>query len=119
MTIEETDIECPECSTGLHVIYVTELKQTVSGWACPNCGYIASKRDEFEDRVDVSEKELLMRVEKPISRRDVRNSLSDIPSEFRERAKHMDEDELWLLIDPETEEVIDAVVGDDVSDPDE
>ncbi len=118
MTIEESDIDCPDCGTGLQVIYVTELKQAVSGWACPNCGYIASKRDQFEDRVDVSEKELIMRVEKPISRRDVRKSLSGIQAEFRERAKHMDDDELWLLIDPETEEVVDAVIGEEVSDED-
>jgi len=115
MTIESSDIDCPDCGTGLQVIYVTELKQSVSGWACPNCGYVASKRDQFEDSVDVSEKELLMRVEKPLSRRDVRDSLSDIESEFRARAANMDDDELWLLIDPETEEVVDAVVGDDVS----
>jgi uncharacterized Zn finger protein len=114
MTIEQTDIECPDCGTGLQVIYVTELKQAVSGWACPNCGYVASKRDNYEDSVDVSEKELLMRVEKPIKRSDVRESLSDIESEFRERAKGMNEDELWLLIDPETDEVVDAVVGEDV-----
>lgn len=119
MTIEESDIPCPDCGTGLQVIYVTELKQTVSGWACPNCGYIASKREQFEDSVDVSEKELLMRVEKPLSRRDVRESLPDIAAEFRERAKHMDDDELWLLIDPETEEVVDAVVGEEVSDREE
>ncbi len=115
MTIESSDIGCPDCGTGLQVIYVTELKQSVSGWACPNCGYVASKRDNFEDSVDVSEKELLMRVEKPLSRRDVRESLQDIESEFRARAANMDEDELWLLIDPETEEVVDAVVGEEVS----
>jgi len=114
MTIEESDIECPDCGTGLQVIYVTELKQAVSGWACPNCGYVASKRDRYEESVDVSEKELLMRVEKPIKRSDVRDSLPDIESEFRARAQRMDEDELWLLIDPETEEVVDAVVGAEV-----
>lgn len=116
MTIEQTDIECPDCGTGLQVIYVTELKQAVSGWACPNCGYIASKRDRYEDSVDVSEKELLMRVEKPIKRSDVRQSAEDIQGEFRARAEQMDEDELWLLIDPETEEVVDAVVGEEVED---
>lgn len=116
MTIEESDADCPECGAKLHVIYVTELKQTVSGWACPNCGYVASERDGYEDSVDVSEKEYLLRVEKPIKRSDVRRSLGSIEEEFRERSRNMDEDELWLLIDPESGEVVDAVVGDDVRD---
>lgn len=118
MTIEESDIDCPECGVGLQVIYATELKQSVSGWACPNCGYIASKRDGYEDSVEVAEKEYLLRVEKPIRRSDIRNSADSIEAEFRERAKQMAEDELWLLIDPDEDEVVDAVVGDEVSDRD-
>lgn len=120
MTIEETDIECPDCGTGLQVIYVTELKQSVSGWACPNCGYVASKREGFEDSVDVTdEKEYLLRVEKPLASSDIRDSVTTIEEEFRERAKHMEDDELWLLIDPEENEVVDAAVGDEVSERDE
>lgn len=116
MTIEESNTACPECGTNLHVIYVTELKQAVSGWACPNCGYLASKREGYEDSVDLSnEKEYLLRVEKPISSSDVRPSAGSIEEEFRARARHMDEDELWLLIDPEDGSVVDAAVGEEVS----
>lgn len=116
MTIEETDTACPECGTNLHVIYVTELQQAVSGWACPNCGYLASKRDGYEDSVEVTnEKEYLLRVEKPISSSDIRSSAANVEEEFRERARGMDEDELWLLIDPEDDSIVDAVVGDEVS----
>jgi rubredoxin len=116
MTIEKTDIACPDCGTDLQVIYVTELKQSVSGWACPNCGYIASSREGYEDSVDVSEKEYVMRVEKPLTSSDIRDSATTVEDEFRTRAANMSEDELWLLIDPETDEIVDAVVGDEVSD---
>lgn len=116
MTIEQTDIACPDCGTNLQVIYVTELKQSVSGWACPNCGYIASKREGFEDSVDVSDTEYLMRVEKPLTSSDVRDSATTVEDEFRARAANIDDDELWLLIDPDTDEIVDAVVGDAVSD---
>lgn len=115
MTIEQSDVACPDCGTNLQVIYVTELKQSVSGWACPNCGYIASKREGYEDSVEVSEKEYLMRVEKPLSSSNIRESATSVEEEFRARAANMDEDELWLLIDPDTEEIVDAVVGDAVS----
>jgi uncharacterized Zn finger protein len=115
MTIEQTDIACPDCGTNLQVIYVTELKQSVSGWACPNCGYVASKREGFEDSVEVSEREYLMRVEKPLKSSDIRDSETTVEDEFRARAANMSDDELWLLIDPETDEIVDAVVGDDVS----
>lgn len=120
MTIEETDTDCPDCGANLHVIYVTELKQAVSGWACPNCGYLASKREGYEDSVELTnEKEYLLRVEKPLSSGDIRQSASSVEEEFRERARHMEEDELWLLIDPADGEVVDAVVGDNVEDRDE
>jgi rubredoxin len=116
MTIEQTDIACPDCGTDLQVIYVTELKQSVSGWACPNCGYIASKREGYEDSVEVSEQEYLMRVEKPLRSSDIRAEATTVEDEFRARAANMGDDELWLLIDPETDEIVDAVVGDAVSD---
>ena len=117
MTIEESDVDCPECGAKLQAIYVTELAQTVSGWACPECGYVASRRDGYEDQIAVSEdKEYIMRVEKPISTDEVRSSLSSIEEEFQARAADPASDELWLLIDPETDEIVDAVVGDDVSD---
>ena len=119
MTIEESETGCPDCGTNLHVIYVTELKQAVSGWACPNCGYLASKRDGYEDSVDVTnEKEYLLRVEKPLSSGDIRRSATTVEEEFRARARNMDEDELWLLIDPEDGDIVDAVVGDEVSERD-
>lgn len=117
MTIEQSDIACPDCGTNLQVIYVTELKQSVSGWACPNCGYIASNREEYEDSVEVSEKEYRIRVEKPLKSSDIRDSAASVEEEFRARAGNIDADELWLLIDPETEEIVDAVVGDSVSEP--
>ncbi|MXR51348.1 hypothetical protein GRX03_06975 [Halovenus sp. WSH3] len=115
MTIEQSDIACPDCGTNLQIIYVTELKQSVSGWACPNCGYIASKREGYEDSVDVSEKEYLMRIEKPLASSDIRPPATSVEEEFRARADDIADDELWLLIDPETDEIVDAVVGDDVS----
>ncbi|WP_436901281.1 DUF5795 family protein [Halovenus halobia] len=116
MTIEETDVDCPDCGTNLQVIYVTELKQSISGWACPNCGYVASNRDGSEDSVDVSEKEYLIRVEKPLTASDTRTPSTSVTEEFRARASGSSSDELWLLIDPDSDEVVDAVVGDDVPD---
>lgn len=114
MTIEETDIACPDCGTDLHVIYVTELKQSVSGWACPNCGYVASKRDGFEDSADVSEKEYVLRIEKPLTSSDIRTAASTVEEEFQARAAGHADDELWLLIDSDTDEIVDAIVGEDV-----
>ena len=116
MTIEESDIDCPECGTKLQAVYVTELAQAISGWACPNCGYVASKRDGYEESVEVSETAYLMRVEKPLTSGDIRDSAATVEDEFRARAANMDDDELWLLIDPETEEIVDAAVGDAVPD---
>lgn len=117
MTIEETDVDCPECGANLQAIYVTELAQTVSGWACPSCGYVASKRDGYEDQVTVSgEKEYLMRVERPISTDEIRSSLSTIEDEFRARASDPAPEELWLLIDPEDGSVVDLVAGSEFED---
>jgi DNA-directed RNA polymerase subunit RPC12/RpoP len=117
MTIEESDIDCPECGTKLQAIYVTELAQTVSGWACPNCGYVASRRDGYEDQVAVAEEtEYLMRVERPLSSGDVRPTLDDVEDEFRARASEPSPEELWLLIDPETGEIVDLVAGAEVFD---
>jgi rubredoxin len=112
MTIEQTDVDCPDCGTNLQVIYVTELKQSISGWACPNCGYVASNRDGSEESVDVTEKEYLIRVEKPLKASDTRRPSMSVTEEFRARAEGSSSDELWLLIDPDS----DAVVGDDVPD---
>lgn len=112
MTIEESDVDCPECGAKLQAIYVTELAQTVSGWACPECGYVASRRDGYEDQIAVSEdKEYIMRVEKPISTDEVRSSLSSIEEEFQARAAEPASDELWLLIDPDDGTIVDLVAG--------
>lgn len=120
MTIEESDIDCPECGATLQAIYVTELAQTVSGWACPECGYVASRRDGYEDQVAVSaEKEYIMRVEKPISTADVRSAFGSVEEEFRERAADPAPDELWLLIDPEDGSIVDLVAGAEIIDEDE
>ena len=114
MTIEQSDIDCPDCSATLEVIYVTELKQVVSAWACPDCGFVASRKHGFKTSVPLpEEKEYLVRVERPLSDDDVEDPLGDVASEFRARASaEIDGDELWVLIDPDDNSIID-VVGDE------
>jgi rubredoxin len=118
MAIESSDEECPDCGTCLQVIYVTELKQVVSGWACPECGFLASQREGFTDSVPKPEhREYVLRIEKPLSSDDVRDPLADVEDEFRARASaEMADDEVWLLLDPADDSVVDAQVGDDVVD---
>lgn len=118
MTISSSDEDCPECSSTLQVVYVTELEQVVAGWTCPECGFVASKKDRFTDSVAVEEpEELVMRIEKPLSSDDVRDPLGDVQSEFRARASSgMAADELWLLIDPDDGSVVDVMAGDQVDD---
>ena len=120
MTIEQSDRPCPDCGHPLQVIYVTELQQVVSGWACPECGYLASEKDGIEGSVPKPEKrEVLRRIEKPLSDDDVRDPLASVEDEFRARARaEMSDDEVWLLIDPEKETIVDARVGDDVEESD-
>ncbi|MFC7133762.1 MULTISPECIES: DUF5795 family protein [Salinibaculum] len=118
MTIEVSDRPCPDCGEHLQVIYVTELKQVVSGWACPDCGFLASEKHGFEDRVPTPEsREYVVRTERPLSSEDVRDPLGDVVDEFRARASaEMADDEVWLLIDPEDETLVDAQVGENVND---
>jgi C4-type Zn-finger protein len=115
MTIEQSDRPCPDCEQLLQVIYVTELEQVVSGWACPDCGYLVSKRDGIEDSVAKPDKqEYTLRIEKPLGDSDVRTPLATVEDEFRARARaEMADDEVWLLIDPAEETVVDARVGDE------
>jgi rubredoxin len=121
MTIELSDRACPECGSRLQVIYVTELEQVVSGWACPDCGFLRSEKQGFEDSVPTPEhKEYVLRVEKPLTSDDVRDPLGDVEGEFRARASAaMGEDEVWLLIDPDRETLVDIRVGSDVEDGDD
>lgn len=120
MTIEQTERPCSDCEEPLQVIYVTELKQVVSGWACPACGYLASETGGFEGSVPKPEKEeYILRIEKPLSSEDVRDPLADVGDEFRARASaEMGDDEVWLLIDPENGELVDVQVGDAVDESD-
>ena len=118
MSIESSEVECPDCGSALQVVYVTELEQVVAGWTCPECGFVASKKDRFTDSVPLEEsEELVMRIEKPLSSEDVRDPLGDVQSEFRARASaQMTPDELWLLIDPDEGSVVDVMAGDHVED---
>ena len=120
MTIEQSDRPCPDCDHPLQVIYVTERKQVVSGWACPECGYLASEKTGIEDSVAKPEKrEYILRIEKPLADEDVRRPLATVEDEFRARARaEMSDDEVWLLIDPEADTVVDARVGEDVEESD-
>lgn len=115
MTVEESDRLCPDCGHTLQVIYVTELQQVDSGWACPECGYLDSEKTGVEGSIEKAEsRECLLRIEKSPSD-DVRDPLASVEDEFRARARaEMADDEVWLLIDPEDDSVVDARLGDDV-----
>jgi hypothetical protein len=121
MTIEQSDRPCPDCDHPLQVIYVTELQQVVSGWACPECGYLASETEGIEGSIAKPEhREYVLRIEKPLDGSDVRTPLATVEDEFRARARaEMADDEVWLLIDPADDSVVDARVGDDVADGDD
>jgi hypothetical protein len=118
MTIDVSERPCPECDANLQVIYVTELKQVVSGWACPDCGFLASEKHGFEDRVPKPEEEhYVLRKESTLSSADVRSSLADVVDEFRTRASaEMADDEVWMLVDPEDGSLVDVCAGDDAND---
>lgn len=118
MTIEVSDTPCPECGSDLQVIYVTELRQVVSGWACTECGFLASESDRFRGSVPKPERrEYVLRRETSLTSDDVRDPLGDVADEFRARADaEIEPEEVWLLIDPETETVVDAAVGEGVDD---
>lgn len=113
MTIDVSDRPCPECGTDLHVIYISELEQVVSGWSCVDCGYVESEKHRFRANVPLIEEEAyLVRRLKPITSEDVRDPLGDVEGEFRARASaEMDPDEVWMLVDPTDEELVDVVYG--------
>ena len=114
MTIETSDRPCPDCGTALQVIYISERQQVVSGWSCGECGYVESEKHRFRARVPKPERtEYVLRIEKSLTSDDVRDPLGDVESEFRARASaEMDDDEVWLLLDPETGDLVDVVAGD-------
>ncbi|MFT4922537.1 MAG: DNA-directed RNA polymerase subunit RPC12/RpoP [Haloarculaceae archaeon] len=118
MTIETSDVACPDCESQLEVIYVTEREQVVSGWACPDCGFLASKTNRFEDSVPKPEREeYLLRIERSLTSEDVREPLGTVEDEFRALASaEMADDEVWELIDPEDGSVVDVRTGDDTED---
>jgi len=113
MTIEVSDRPCPECGADLRVIYVSQLQQVVSGWSCPTCGFVESEKQQFRATVPLIEDEdYLIRRLKPLSTADVRDPLGDVEGEFRARASaEMDADEVWMLVDPDSEELVDVIYG--------
>lgn len=113
MTIEVSDRPCPECGDDLRVIYVSRLQQVVSGWSCANCGFVESEKQQFRATVPLTEDEdYLIRRLKPLSTAEVRDPLGDVEGEFRARATaEMDADEVWMLVDPDSEELVDVVYG--------
>ena len=116
MTIELSEKECPDCESQLQVIYVTELKQVVSGWACPDCGFLASKKHGFEGSVPKPKtREYVLRVERPLTSEDVRDPLADVFDEFRARAsRDMADDEVWMLLDPADGSLVDIRAGEEI-----
>lgn len=111
MTIELSDRGCPECGHRLQVIYVSERKQVVSGWACSDCGFVASEKQGFQETVDLpQDKEYVVRIEKPLTAADIHDGTSDITDEFRARAEeNLSDDEVWMLIDPDDDSLVDIV----------
>jgi hypothetical protein len=110
MPIESSDRPCPECGSGLQVVYVTERRQVVSGAACPECGYLVS--DGEGDSVDLGGGEYVLRKERPLTDADVRPALSTVPDEFRARARDgIDPGEVWLLLDAEDGSLVDIAAG--------
>jgi len=115
VTIEVSDRPCPECEEPLDVISISELQQIVSGWSCPACGYVESEKHRFRATVPLLEKEAsLIRKLKPITTEDVRDRLGNVEGEFSARATaEMDADEVWMLVDPDDEELVEVVCGAD------
>jgi hypothetical protein len=116
MPIEQTEVGCPECEGTLQAIYISRRKQVISGMACPSCGFFDTQKDG-RDSVTLSsgnESQYVMRIERPLDSEDIRSTLGDVPSEFRARARaEMADDELWLLVDPADNSLVDLVAGDE------
>lgn len=109
MTIEPSGKACPDCGSELQIIYATELEQVVSGWACGECGFIASNKEQFQGSVELSEtEEYVLRIEKPLTSDDVADPRASVLDEFRSRARENAEgEEVWLLVDPEDDTIVD------------
>lgn len=109
MTVQPSDMPCPDCGSKLQVIYATELEQVVSGWACGECGFIASEKEQFQDSVDISQhEEYVLRVEKPLTSDDVSDPRESIADEFRRRARESASgEEVWSLVDPDDGSLVD------------
>lgn len=120
MTIELSERECPQCESRLQVIYVTELEQVVAGWACPECGFVASEKHDFEETVPQPDQhEYILRIERPLTSDDVRDPLGDVHDEFHARASaDLSEDEVWMLIDPEDGSLVERRAGANIDDGD-
>lgn len=120
MTIRVSDRPCPECGADLRVIYVSRLEQVVSGWSCADCGYVESEKQGFRATVpQIEDEAYLIRKLKPLGTDDVRDPLGDVEGEFRARASaEMDPDEVWMLVDPESEKLVDVIFGADQKAPD-
>lgn len=113
MTVKTSDVPCPDCEAPLQVIYQTDLEQVVAGWACPECGFVQSESPNFRASVSVAEdEEYVLRKEQPLTSDDVSDPLNTVVDEFRARAsREMETDEVWMLVDPETGEVVDSLRG--------
>lgn len=113
MTVELTDMSCPECTSPLQVIYDSPRKQVRTGWACADCGFVASEKAEFREQVPLSEdEEYVLRIEKSLTTADVRDPRDDVIDEFRARAtERMAADEVWMLVDPEDGSLVDILAG--------
>lgn len=113
MTVERSDVGCPACGRTLQIIYATAHQQVVSGYACGHCGFATSAKHGDQSVAYPRPKEYVLRIEKPLSEEDVSDPLSDVEAEFRERAREsIEDDEVWLLIDPDDDSLVDIVAGD-------
>jgi hypothetical protein len=120
MAIEASEQPCPDCGRALQIIYVTDQQQVIAGYACGECGYAASEKDGNQSVPLANDKEYVLRIEKPLTRADISEPFDDIEDEFRARARDgITEEEVWLLIDPEEDAVVDFVAGDSFPPADE
>lgn len=111
MSIELSDVGCPACGHRLQVIYDCPRKQVLVGWACPDCGFVSSEKERFQDRVPLSEdEEYVLRIEQSLTDADVRDGIDHVRDEFRTRAaEEMGDGEVWMLIDPEDGTLVDIL----------
>jgi Zn ribbon nucleic-acid-binding protein len=107
MTVRPSGTDCPDCGSELQIIYATELEQVVSGWACGECGFIASETEQ--SRVDISQnEEYVLRIEKPLTSDDVSDPRDSIAEEFRRRAReNASGEEVWSLVDTDDGSLVD------------